>query len=413
MDFRRLFDAIPGQFLVLDPAFVIVAVSEAYLAATMTTREQIVGRDVFDVFPDDPSDPTTTSVRNLRSSLERVRAHRVPDAMAVQRYAIRRPEHEGGGFEERYWSPRNAPVLDRAGQLICIIHRVEDVTDYVLVSHRATDQATDTVELRENSATMATEILARSAEVRQVNEELTAANQARTVFLSRLSHELRTPLSTILGFAELLAVRPLGRVPRKYVDTIVVSGQHLLKLVNDVLDILRLESGAMPLSLERVSLRSMTFEACELMRPMAAAHHVVLEHGTEDRFLFANADRERLQQVVLSLLSNAIKYNRPEGRVYIRAHRSAFDRERVVIVVDDTGPGIPPDALDIIFVPFERLDARDRGIEGMGLELTLARLLIEAMGGHISIQSEAGSGTDVSVELSASTDDLAARDAEL
>src|SRR5919204_2196259 len=126
-DFRALFEAAPGLFLVLDSELQIVAASDAYLAATMTKRDEIVGRGIFDVFPDNPDDPEATGVANLRSSLERVRRHHVPDTMAVQQYDIRRPDEEGGGFEARYWSPLNSPVLDERGELVYIVHRVEDV----------------------------------------------------------------------------------------------------------------------------------------------------------------------------------------------------------------------------------------------------------------------------------------------
>jgi len=132
-DFRVLFESVPGFYLVLlpDPSFRIVAVSDGYLSATMTKREEILGRGLFDVFPDNPSDPNADGVRNLRASLERVLQRGVPDTMAVQKYDIRRPESEGGGFEERYWSPVNSPVLDEGKKCVYIIHRVEDVTEFV------------------------------------------------------------------------------------------------------------------------------------------------------------------------------------------------------------------------------------------------------------------------------------------
>jgi PAS domain S-box-containing protein len=137
LDFRSLFESAPGLFLVLDPNFTIVAVSDAYLRATLTRREDIVGRDIFDVFPDNPTDPTATGVRNLRSSLTRVRENGMVDTMAVQKYDIRRPDSEGGGFEERYWSPVNSPVLKRgSNELQYIIHRVEDVTGAVRLKQR-------------------------------------------------------------------------------------------------------------------------------------------------------------------------------------------------------------------------------------------------------------------------------------
>ena len=113
LDFRALFESAPGLYLVLEPDLRIVAVSDAYLAATMTEREEIVGKYLFDVFPDNPADPAATGVRNLRASLDTVLRTGKPHTMAVQKYDIRRPEAEGGGFEERYWSPVNSPVLDR------------------------------------------------------------------------------------------------------------------------------------------------------------------------------------------------------------------------------------------------------------------------------------------------------------
>jgi len=132
MPFRVLFESAPGLYLVLTPdEFSIVAVSEAYLQATMTERSDIMGRKLFDVFPDDPKDPAADGVRNLRASLERVKTKRTADVMKVQRYPVRRPENEGGGFEERFWSPINSPVFSDNGELIFIIHRVEDVTLFV------------------------------------------------------------------------------------------------------------------------------------------------------------------------------------------------------------------------------------------------------------------------------------------
>lgn len=126
-----LFESAPGLYLVLTPDFTIVAASDAYLRATMTRREEILGRGIFEVFPDNPDDPKATGVRNLGASLDRVRQNRVPDAMAVQKYDIRQPESEGGGFEERFWSPVNSPVFGTNGEFAYIIHRVEDVTEFV------------------------------------------------------------------------------------------------------------------------------------------------------------------------------------------------------------------------------------------------------------------------------------------
>jgi len=142
-DFRLLFESAPGLYLVLKPDLTIVAVSNAYLKATMTTRKEILGRGIFDVFPDNPNDPNADGVRNLRASLERVLDQRTPDTMPVQKYDIRRPETEGGGFEERHWSPVNTPVFAADRTIQYIIHRVEDVTEFLALQKQGQQLAVD------------------------------------------------------------------------------------------------------------------------------------------------------------------------------------------------------------------------------------------------------------------------------
>lgn len=138
-NFQAIFEAIPGLYLVLTPDFVIVAVSDAYLQATMRKREEILGCVMFDAYPDNPNDPHATGVRNLRASLENVLKHQKPHTMAVQKYDIRRPESEGGGFEERYWSPVNSPVFAN-GEISHIIYRVEDVTEFVQMQQQRNEE---------------------------------------------------------------------------------------------------------------------------------------------------------------------------------------------------------------------------------------------------------------------------------
>jgi len=173
-DFRCLFESSPGLYLVLlpDENFTIVAVSDAYARATMTTREKIAGRPLFEVFPDNPDDPHATGVANLRASLGRVVHNKVPDTMAVQKYDIRRPESEGGGFEERYWSPINSPVLREDGKLSYIIHRVEDVTEFVNLKRKGIEQSALADRLRTEAERMESEIFLRGQELQQTNEKL-------------------------------------------------------------------------------------------------------------------------------------------------------------------------------------------------------------------------------------------------
>jgi PAS domain S-box-containing protein len=154
IDFRALFEAAPGLYLVLTPGLEIVAVSDAYARATMTRRQDILGRGLFEVFPDNPDDPTATGTANLRTSLDRVLRNRTPHAMALQKYDIRRPEAEGGGFEERYWSPLNTPVVGPSGEVDYVIHEVEDVTEFVRLKQQGAAERKVADELRTQAAQM-------------------------------------------------------------------------------------------------------------------------------------------------------------------------------------------------------------------------------------------------------------------
>lgn len=146
LDFARILDVIPGCYLILSADCTIVAVSDAYLRATMTTREQIIGRHLFDVFPDNPDDPHATGETNLRASLARVLSSRRTDAMEILKYDVR---HPSGHFEERHWSPVNTPVLDDDGAVVCIIHAVEDVTEYVRARARVRELSIPVVTVRD------------------------------------------------------------------------------------------------------------------------------------------------------------------------------------------------------------------------------------------------------------------------
>ncbi len=176
-NFQALFESAPGLYLVLTPDLNIVAVSDAYLRATMTKREEILGRGIFDVFPDNPDDPSATGVRNLRTSLERVLKGKARDTMAVQKYDIRKPESEGGGFEERHWSPVNSPVFGPDKKVVYIIHRVEDVSEFVRLKQEGIEQQKLAQEFRTRAGQIEAEVYLRAREVQEANRCLETANQ--------------------------------------------------------------------------------------------------------------------------------------------------------------------------------------------------------------------------------------------
>jgi signal transduction histidine kinase/CheY-like chemotaxis protein/HPt (histidine-containing phosphotransfer) domain-containing protein len=247
------------------------------------------------------------------------------------------------------------------------------------------------------------------AVARDARDEAERANQAKNEFLSRMSHELRTPLNAILGFGQLLELESLTAEQRSGVDHINSAGRHLLELINDVLDLARVESGDLRVTLEPVRTGDVLDEAVGLVTPLAAARDVRLPDrpatGSEQH---VRADARRLRQVVLNLLANAVKYNREGGEVHVRTERTG---DRVTIAVADTGAGIAAADLDRLFTPFDRLGAEHGTVEGTGLGLVLAQRMTEAMGGTIHVESTPGRGSTFRVELAAADAPARARTA--
>jgi signal transduction histidine kinase/CheY-like chemotaxis protein len=224
------------------------------------------------------------------------------------------------------------------------------------------------------------------------------ASQMKTEFLSRMSHELRTPLNSILGFAQLLEMGDRTATERDSVGHILKAGRHLLDLINEVLDISRIESGTIALSMEPVLMAEIVAETLDIVRPTADQRSVVIENRVDlASHDYALADRQRLKQILLNLLSNAIKYNRPGGRVTVACERSEPGLMR--LGVTDTGPGLDEALLGKLFTPFERLGAEQTEVEGTGIGLALSRRLAEALGGELGVESTVGVGSTFWVEL--------------
>jgi signal transduction histidine kinase/ActR/RegA family two-component response regulator len=235
------------------------------------------------------------------------------------------------------------------------------------------------------------------AEARQASAEASAANRSKSEFLSRMSHELRTPLSAVIGFAQLLELDDLTDLQRESVEQIQKGGRHLLDLINEVLDITRIETGDFTLSSEPVLASEILADATDLMRPVAdtAKIHLVGDRLTGcDVHVFA--DRQRLKQILLNLLANAVKYNRIGGTVAVSCSST---RDLLRLNVTDTGPGIPPESLGLLFEPFERLGAEHGTVEGTGIGLALSRRLAEAMGGRLDVDTALGRGSTFWIEL--------------
>jgi signal transduction histidine kinase len=420
-DFRALFESAPGLYLVLSPTLHIVAVSDAYCQATLTTREAIVGRHLFEVFPDNPDDPAATGVGNLRASLERVRDQGTPDAMAVQKYDIRLPAEEGGGWVERFWSPVNSPVrVD--GRVAYVIHRVEDVTEFVRLKELGTAKSREAESLRLHADQMEVAVFARAQELQEANRQLRAANAemarreaeltrlyeqlhhldaTKTAFFANVSHELRTPLALILGPVDTLLAAPgpapgLGDAERRGLESIRRNAKALLAYVNDLLDIARVESGTMAARYAAVDLAG-------LVR-FTASHFAGLAADTGVRFtveapaaLAAEIDAGQIGRVLMNVLSNAFKFTPPAGRIGCEL---TSDGTTATLVVSDSGPGIPAEARGQIFERFYRVESHHtRRVSGTGLGLAIARDFVVLHGGTIAVGDAAGGGARFAIRL--------------
>ncbi|GAA4535965.1 GAF domain-containing sensor histidine kinase [Amycolatopsis samaneae] len=267
----------------------------------------------------------------------------------------------------------NASVVRRAdGEKMYLSLNLLDITQ-----RRAAD--------RERRARREAEVARHAAE---------AASQAKSEFLTSLSHELRTPMQAITGFAELLRRLDLPADRRQSaLHHITEASDHILALVDDVLDIARIEAGALEVRPEPLELRQLVGEVVALLEPLSHQRITLHQDGPQCRL---TADRRRLRQVLINLVTNAIRHNVPDGWVRVE---TAVNGTTALVRVTDSGPGIGAELLARLFVPFQRLDAEARGVPGVGLGLVLARGLTEAMGGTLRLTSTPGTGTSVEVSL--------------
>lgn len=349
--------------MVLLPDLKIIAASNSYLKAAKTSRDRIIGRNIFEAFPDNPDDKTANGVSNLRASLKRVIDTKTQDVMAIQKYDIRRPANEGGEFEAKYWEPINTPVLDENGELVYILHRVEDVT----------------------------EKLERFWDVGKLVHE----KDLREQFVSLLSHDLKQPLSAIKMNAQMILRGKFDSSKIKTRLTSMIDGIYRTeRMINDLLDANKIRAGEiLPLEME----------ACEMNELLGSTlSELTIIHG--DRFQFRPDEKiygewnyDGVKRLVENLCSNAVKYGDKDTKITIAA--KVID-EMVEICVHNHGTPLSEKEQSKIFESFQRgSERRTKGQAGWGLGLTLVRGIAEAHGGKVSIVSKPVEGTTFKVLL--------------
>ncbi len=354
--FRVLLDAVPNAVVVVDGAGRIVLVNPRVREFFGYEPEELIGETLGTLVPE-----------ALRAVHERHRREFLRDP---------RPRLLGRG---RYLSARHRDGRVFPAEISLTPVRSGDGKPLVMAT---------VVDITERRAAEEAQIAREAAE---------AGNRAKSEFLSRMSHELRTPLNAVIGFAQLLEMDSLTDDQRESVRYISRAGHHLLDLINEVLDISRIDTGQMTISPEPVALEDLLGEVTGLVGPLSADRSITVEPLDPACARHVLADRQRLKQVLLNLLSNAIKYNRDGGS--IRVSCSLVSPERLRIAVDDRGYGIAPEQMDRLFRPFDRLGAEQGQIEGTGMGLALSKGLMEAMGGRIGVESTPGVGSTFWVEL--------------
>jgi C4-dicarboxylate-specific signal transduction histidine kinase len=403
VDFQTLFERSAGHYLVLDPGLHIVAATDAYCRATLIARADVLGRHIFDVFPDDAAREGADGVANLRASLERVVRLRRSDAMAIQRYDVRAGV-PGAPFEERYWAPMNMPVLGDDGKLLYIIHRVIDVTDSVL--HPEKQKSQDMV-VRSQEAVI--------RRLREANEELAQLDSLRggllhmsrlntiALMASALAHDVSQPLTAAKNY--LNAYRRLGGDSfgdDKTKDMLTRLAAQIDRASDIVKNLRRfISAGNTPHRPEGVA--SVVAESAKLAESVVRAAGATLTTAIAPDLPPAMMDRVQIQQVLLNLLTNAADAlaGQPRREIVLAA---TADGGMVRIAVADTGAGLPDDIAERMFEPFSTTRQM-----GLGLGLPICRQILQQHSGDLLAAPNGAQGTVFTVVLPAEAVAAAAR----
>ncbi|HUF13768.1 MAG TPA: ATP-binding protein [Longimicrobiales bacterium] len=346
--YRKLAETASDGILTMDTLFGVLYANPTAAAIFGRTREHLQRLTLADLF--DPSE-REMYIERVREYVQRVAAGQKPAALELTTH---RPDGGVVAIEVSFGEST-----------------LEGVLAYTAIVRNVTERKEF------------------EREVHEARVEAIRANRAKSEFISRMSHELRTPLNSILGYAQLLDAEALAPDDRDGVAQIVRAGRHLLILVDEVLDIARIEAGRLELSLEPLSPGDVTAEARDLLRPRAAERSIDISIEGPDRDTPVLADQQRLRQIMINLLSNGVKYNREGGKVRVICERVDGNLR---IAVEDEGPGVPPEQLSRLFTPFDRLGAERTGIEGTGVGLSLTRHLVEAMAGDIGYEQAPSGG---------------------
>jgi signal transduction histidine kinase len=372
-EMQSIFEAVPGLYLILKPdapQFTIIAVSGAYNRATLTKREEIIGKGLFEVFPDNPNDPHATGVARLTASLMSVLKHKKPHKMDIQKYDIPHPEE---GFEVRFWSPLNVPVLDKTGKVSHIIHSVIDVTNTIQAQERE----------------KAAEDRAEAQEI--LNSRFADLSRQKDDFIGIASHELKTPVTSVKAYTQILRNRFTKAEDMKSAELARKMDLQLDKLTNliaDLLDVTKIESDKLQFNEMYFDFNELVVETVEELQRITERHKIILELGVSKTVY---GDRERTSQVIANFITNAIKYSPSSDKIIVKTEAA---KNNVMLRVQDFGVGISEKEQDKVFERFYRVNGnKNETYPGLGLGLYISAEIIKRQKGEIWVESEKGKGS--------------------
>jgi len=410
IDFQKVFLSAPSLFLILSTDLTILDLNDSYEKATMRKREEMIGRNLFEVFPDNPDDKLADGVSNLSRSLHTVLKEKKRHVMAVQRYDVQGPD---GIFEERYWSPINIPILNANNEMDCIVHRVEDVTEFMTLKNEKSKNENITLDLQKKVDEMEVEIIKRSREIQKLNFELEQKVKERTETLLKreallaeqnrklkeqnkeleqftyiTSHDLQEPLRSLVSFTELLEKEFAGTLDGNgnlYIDFISQSSKRMQALVKGLLDYSRIGRKK---ELVEVDCNQIVDEVLSDITLTIVESNAKITLGDLPKL---KAYATELRQLFQNLISNAIKFRKkeviPEIKIFAQEQENDW-----LFSVQDNSIGIDPKDMHKLFVIFKRLHDRDE-YEGTGIGLAHCKKIIDLHCGAIWAESTLGQGS--------------------
>lgn len=416
IDYERLFVELPGLYIILSTDLTIMDVSEKLTKAAGINRFDMIGKNLFVVFPENPEDVDADGQSNLKYSLNYVLNHKTPHTMAVQRYDVK---NQDGVFEERYWSPINKPVLDDNGEVTCIIHRVEEVTDFVRLAEESEKTVQQNSELESQIERMKIEIIKRSKELAKLNAQLDEKVIQRTMHLEEanktigknilslthqkkqledfcniISHNLRAPLVNISMLVEMVAENSTNEENIIVLDKLDKAAKNLNETFNELVESIQISQDT-EIPHEEIDLKSFTNGIIDSLHGEINKTQAIIELD------FSEAPKlcypiNYMRSILQNLISNSLKYSSPERRPLIKIS-SQLKKDTIILSISDNGLGLDLEKHSENLFKIRKVFHNHPAAKGFGLFITKSQ--VTALGGKIWVESQPDVGSTFHVEL--------------